>query len=458
MSGSVTVGAGSVPPITVPLGFSSTVGAMLQQYLAGVYASVTGGTAFFENNDSAGGSDLNNHVSAPGLMEITNTDSTGAVTNTSISSAFTVNPFAQTLVVQAPGSETVQGAVTTQLAILGSSSNVTYTVENATVGSSIYAGGGSNNITLGDDAAPNVLLNDTVYSTGNDTLNLLGQGSVVASITGSANDLVEMEDSQMTVTATGNSTVFFNWAAPTSGGKLYFVNNSTAAATVNSSVFNTANGTFVAPNSVTVFGGAGGGYYNAGQAGNNLLVGQAGLVTLVGAGNNDVLSVSGASSGSRQNALFAGSGSETLVATASTENNFFQGSYKYPGLGNPVGNDLISTAGAGQQSFALANGNDTIYGSTAATQNLYNIYGDSTTGGANLVIHNFLSSNSVILLNNDADTGPGNATISSISSDPIYGSGSTLIVLSDLTQIHLIGVSSTSVTQAKLGNGIIEIK
>jgi hypothetical protein len=147
-----------------------------------------------------------------------------------------------------------------------------------------------------------------------------------------------------------------------------------------------------------------------------------------------------------------------LIATATTKDNLFQGSYKYPGLGNPIGSDLISTAGSGQQSFFLGNGSDTIYGSTAATLNLYNIFGDSTTGGANFVIHNFVSTNSVIFLQNDAQTGVGNASISSIISDPIYGGSSTMITLSDQTQIHLIGVASTSVKTATLPqSGIIAI-
>ena len=441
MSGSfVTIGGGfnghnSV--LSVPSSFPSAVNTMLQEYLNSVSSSVIGGTAGFENNDVATGADLVT-PGAAALEVISNMD-TGGSTAAGSPYNVTVSAGVATLVVEAPGNGTITGSSSTTSVTFGADSNVDYSVQNGAP-SSIFAAGGSNNITL----LPGIgNLNDTVYSSGNDSLNFLGQGSVQASIIGSANDRVVIEDTQATVTATGNATVGLFWASPTSGGRLDFINNSTAAATIFSSVFNQPDGSaLTAPNSITVDGGQGGGYYNGGQAGNNSLIGGTGVVTLVGAGEGDFLQ---ASSSLGQNDLFSGAGSETLEGTSLSGSNEFVAGLNYPGLGQPVPNDVISTTGSGQQNFQLGNGTDTIFGSTVATANVFNIYGDATTGSANFIINNFV--NGTIFLNNDADNGAGNASITSILTDPIIAGNNTLITLSDSTQIHLIGVSASSVTQ-----------
>lgn len=405
MSGSVvTIGGGSSPSgiVSVPSSLPATVNQLLQQYLSGF--TTTGGSG--------------------DLISTTGGSSVGA--------------GVQSLIVNATGDLTVTGSGSTTVADFGSSSNVDYLVQNASSGA-IFASGGSDTISL----LPSINnVNDSIYSSGHDSINLFAGGNDAVSVMSGANDTVNVTDANATVTAEGNATVGIWWASRNSGGTLDFVNNSSTAATVFSSVFNQKSGpNLVAPNSVTVFGGDGGGYYNGGQAGNNSLVGGAGVVTLVGANSGDFLE---ANSSIGQNALFAGSGSETLEATSLSGSNQFAVGLPYPGLPNPVGNDLISTAGSGQQNFHLGNGTATIYGSTAATANVFNIYGDSTTGGGDFIIHNFV--NATMFLTNATDNGPGDATIKSIGADPIYGN-STEIILSDNTQIHLIGVSSSSVTQ-----------
>lgn len=62
MSGFLTVGGafnGQNGILSVPSALSSSVNTLLQTYLNGVTASVTGGTASFTNNDIAAGTAFN---------------------------------------------------------------------------------------------------------------------------------------------------------------------------------------------------------------------------------------------------------------------------------------------------------------------------------------------------------------------------------------------------------------
>jgi hypothetical protein len=187
--------------------------------------------------------------------------------------------------------------------------------------------------------------------------------------------------------------------------------------------------------STSVSGGAGGGVYYGGRGGNNSLIGGAGSVTLIGGGSGDFLQ---ANSSHGENELVAGTGRETLTASSDTRNNIF--------LVDGSSQDMVSSAGFGEQDFLLGDsvgGNCTITGATAAGSiNIFDIIGDATSGGANYILKNFVSSNSSIYLTNNDANGAGDATVSSIEVDPTFGIGNTLVVLSDQTEIHLLGVSS----------------
>jgi hypothetical protein len=266
---------------------------------------------------------------------------------------------------------------------------------------------------------------------------------------------VQIEDADATITATGNASVGISWYSANSGGSLDFINNSSNAATVFGAIFNGV----PAATHVTIDGGAAGGYYVAGSGGSSSLYGGAGIVTLVAATNGDTLNANAYSiAPGTGNALFGGSGTEILIAGASTGNNLFEVGYNYPGLSTPPdGNGTISSAGSGAQNYFLGKvTGETIFGSTAATSNAYNIISDSSvgaTGGSNFVIENF-TSHSYLFFDNAKLTGPGDATISQIDADPIYGGNSTMIVLSDHTQIHLIGVNANSIESGTTSNGI----
>lgn len=442
--------------VGMPSTFNSTINQFLQGYLGQLSSSISGGQLGVYNDDVASGTP---YVTGPGgdeIEEITNTDSGGSTTAGSGSYSVAASNSASTLIVQAPGNVTVDASSATGAALFGASSNVDY-VDNTGSAASIYAAGGNDTISL---QFSNNSSNDFIVAAGGvDSIQLLNQGNDYVTLGGNPGgspgyDDVQVQEAHATIMATGNASVGVYWYSANSGGSLDFINNSTIAATVYGSVFDGVQ----AATHVTANGGSAGGYYSAGMGGNSSLYGAAGIVTLVGAANGDTLAANGYSTVGTGNALFGGSGTELLTASSTTGNNLFEVGYNYPGLATPPdGNGTISSAGSGAQNYFLGKvTGETIIGSLAATANNYNIISNSAVGadgGSNFVIENF-TKNSFLLFDNASINGPGSATISKIEADPIYGSNSTMIVLSDSTQIHLIGVSESSITTGIVGNGI----
>jgi hypothetical protein len=474
--------------VSVPSAFpgSSTdpnsINYVLQQYLLQIAESisVTGsGGANFINDDIVANPTVSAIVTVAGaneeLEEFTNTDSSGGVTAGSISGSYTVDPAATYLAVQAPGNISLTGSATTSFALFGSQSNVTYNVSNG-IASSIFAAGGSDVITVRDDGTAQNLLDDTIVSAGNSTINLYGEGA--AAVTTGGNDFVQVDQTNATVDATGATTV--GWLSHNSGGTLDFVNNSTVPAYIQAGVF--ANGQ-TDKTQVTAFGGVGGGYFIGGQGGGslpNLLVGgapgsvsvsgtgvitqisadsTAGAVTLVGAVNGDILDAQGAG----QNDFFAGSGSETLIAASTTGSNLFQLGLAYPGIGAPQSNGVVSTQGAGTQSYFLGNSaGATIFGSTASTAfNVFNVVSgpiaagsDVTAGGGTFSIFNFAPGTSSILLDNYTGTTGGSASIAAggVFQDPANANIAE-IELTDGTTLKLYGVQASNIASTTLPSG-----
>lgn len=448
--------------VSVPssfLGTTSTSGSLnqlLQNYLVSLTSSIQGGTYAFENNDIASGADFS---TVPGSVtgsfeEFTNTDSLGSVTGGTVSGAYTVASGVTDVLVQAPGDVTLAGNGTTNFALFGASSNVTYS--QTTGGSaSIVAAGGNDSIYV---SAASV--NDTVYSSGNDTVTFNGVGGQEkVNAEGNATTTVYVGGSDVaTVTASDNAqaaVVFLQNA----GGSLDFINNSTQAQTVYSGSYTTSGGGSVyAPNSVTVNAGAGGGFYVGGRAGNNSLIGGSGAVTLQGGGTGDTLVGNGAS-----NDLFGGTGLETLIGSSTSTNNVFQIGLNYVGIGQVTASGIVSTNGSGFQSFIIGNTNgETITGSTVTgSYNLYDVVGSNsdastlTTGGSTLTITNF-GANSAIYLTDASLTGTSDTSIYTIASAVGVNAG-TDIYLNDGTTIFLKGVSTSDIYTTTLqgSTGII---
>jgi hypothetical protein len=453
MSGSfVTIGGGfngQTGVLSVPSSFPSAVNTLLQDYLNGISGAVTAGSIGFENDDVALG---DNFITpgAAGLEVISNTDIEGNTVAGSGSYNVTVIPGTTTLVVEAPGNLTVAGSSSTTSATFGADSNVIYSVTDGQ--GSIFAAGGDNSITASGDS------NLNIFSAGNDTVDLNGtNGNSSVNADGNATTTVFVGGSDAaTVTASDSATasvVFLQRA----GGSLDFINNSTSAQTVFSGAFTVAGGSTVsAPNSVTAFGGAGGGFFVGGLAGHNLLVGGPGAVTLQGAGGGDTLMASGSIGAANQ--LFSGAGFETLMGTSTSGANVFQLGLPNIGIGDVTTGGIASTDGSGAQTFLIGNvQGETLTGSSAVgAMNTYDIIGNATTGNSNLTITNFNPANSVIFLTDDTTQGPSNASITAIGN--AVGSSNAQIVLSDNTTITLLGVSASSLNApALLGSGVVGI-
>jgi hypothetical protein len=447
MSGMITVqGSGHNGIIPIPSDFPGSINGLLDAYLAGLAGSIAGGTAGFENGDdddhkkhgdhddkrhdnNGRGNDDKHHDGKDG-------DST--------SGSYTVNSSWNTVIVDTPGNMTLQGNGVTKVALFGAYSNVNYSDTNggsASAADSIFAAGGNDSITT--YSTTNTGSSYAIYSAGNDTVHLDNQGTDTVVATSNAHTDVIISAGTATVMATDNSSV---WVKDYSSGKLDFINNSSNAATVYAS--NSTNG--MALNSVTAFGGAGGGYYVGGLAGSNSLVGGTGTVTLVGAGNNDFLQ---ANSAYGTNLLEGGSGSETLIGGTASGSNMFE-----VGMNGGVTNGVVSTEGSGIQTFLIGSTNSsTVTGSSVmGALNVYDVVRDSATqanGPATLTITDF-TSNSVLFI---TDTTPGAGHVSITAMGTELGGGGTEILLSDNTKIYLTGVSANSLVTSTDPHGTIRI-
>jgi hypothetical protein len=486
MAGSITIIGGHTGNtltglVTVPVDLSDTVTSSLQTLLglAGLSGSVLGGQVFLNNINAVAAATVGaiaaNPDTVPGLVELTNTYSNGSVLGGSVSGASLIPANYSTLVVQAPGTETITGNGSSGfLALFGDQSSVTFnsgggsgTVVAAGAGdyvgvtgtvwsvlgssagndtvnttadsliAAVYGTGSATGNALDTASAPsNVVglaaLNATVSSHGTNDLIASFGGSDVVSVFGSANVL--LAGGADTIYAASTSTAvkaFFSSAI--AGGTIDFINNSTVAASVTGSSSNLA-----AAGSVTVFGGEGGGYYQGGSGGNNSLIGGTGNTTLIGAGVGNILSVSAGS-----NFLEAASnGYSTLVASAGTSGNTFVGS----------GVASIFSGGSGVQAYFVgASGVETITGSSAASENRYLFLQDTTGSGTDNII-GFTYGKDHIYINPNGYTTLSGVSIAAFQTYQGAGGG-TIVQLNDGTQIRLIGVTLTGGQETSLTGG-----
>jgi hypothetical protein len=482
MSGSLTVIGGvnntSVTGlVTIPAVLpSGSVLTNLQNFLSTVAGgAVTAGGGNFQNLNAANmtgsvNSDITVGSGTAGLLDITNTNSTGGTTAGAASVSFSVPGGYNYVVVQAPGHETVTGNGSTNfLATFGSLAGVTF---NTGGGSGTVAAGGPSNFTVLEGNSWSYVGSgvggETVAGVaGNSTIEVFGTGpgagnpsnvvaldaSSVTAVAGGSNDLIESFDGTGgSISVTGGANVLVNGgsvsvyatAGMTSvnaffeqgGGQLYFVNNSTVAATVSGSVNDSVSG-----GRVTAFGGAGGGVYVGGLGGNNSLVGGTGLVTLYGAGANSTLTA--ASSGG-DNVLFASEGE------ASSGGNIFQAS---------TGSTTAVSYGTGtQQFFAGVSGQDVFTGSLSTPTvpgqaNIYYFNQDSTGSGSD-IITNFRVGTDALVINGNSSV--GGVSIASIQTNGGSGGG-VIVSLSDNTTIKLYGVALSAADAATASGGVYQL-
>lgn len=388
--------------ITVPVGdLSDAQLSNLQAYLGTFTKRILDGTAGFTNFDTINGASYGATISGPdNLLALSNSDNFGTTMPGSISGTLTVSSTYNTVVLQVPGTVTVNGSDLPTTYVLGS---ITSVALNLNVGNNTVIGA-----TSFDTINANIGNTDITYGGGrNNFVTYAGNNSIVAS--GSASVV---------------ATVGRGYA-----GTLTLTNDSSLAASVNANA-----------GSATVFGGSAGGTFLGGSSGTNLLEGGNGSVFLVGGGNNDSLIAGGigATSSSGSNYLFAGAGNETLVASSVTGSNLFS-------VG--VGSDIISTAGAGSQYFFGSSGSASITGSTTLGSNNIYFFGTATGHGGNDIITNFSASKSELIALNGTN-------IESITGTTLNGVPGALVSLSDGTQITLTGVTSNHI-QGSTGGTII---
>jgi len=470
--------------VTIPSGFTGSVLSSLQSLLISASGAVSANAANFEKLDVAGQSGAQSATVgsfSTGVLVLANSDSTNASTAGSANVSLNVPTGYNTLIVEAPGSETISGnGASNFLGIFGANSTVNFTGGGS---GSIFGGGpgdflemnggswsvfgsssgdetvnvGANNIFVSVSGAGNATGNeeDTAsahsnvvgLSGANATVSSNGTNDLIASYGGSA-DIVSVNGSAAVLITGGSDTVYATaastaakafFSSQTAGGTIDFINMSTTAASVLGSSFTNA-----AAGSATIFGGAGGGYYQGGNGGNNSLVGGTGAVTLIAAGIGNMLSAAGGSN----DALFAvAGGSATMIAGAGTSNVNLVGAYG--------DNDSILSSGSGYQAFFIgADSSETLTGSMAASSNSYLLFQNtgSLSGGLD-VITNFRYGTDHLFIN-PTGYAQSQSGVSIAAFDPISGSQSgTLLQLNNGTLIKLLGVSLTGAEQSSILSG-----
>lgn len=469
---SVLQGAVFTPSGFSSVGSGSSVETAVQNYLSGISAEILSpasggmGVVGLINQDLAAGGSYSVGGSSGGFFEeYTNINSAGLPSaGTGVYTGNTANAAATGLLVEAPGRTVLTGNGATSFALFGANSNVVYTDTNGgsiiTGSDSIIGAGGKDVINVYSTNANSNSSYDITVSGAGSTLPGAGKttvnsGAAYSQITADGNSTTTANVYGGAATVTANDASYASVQfGKLAGGTLDFINNSSNAATIYSGNYGTGE---AAPNSVTAYGGAGGGFFVGGRAGDNSLVGGSGAVTLQGAGNGDFLQ----GNSSASNFLFAGTGAETLEGSATSANNTFQLGLSYTGsTGAIVSNTVVSTAGAGSQDFILgSSSSSTLSGSNAAgAENLYIFVENAATnanGPSNYLISNFNAANSSIYLNDSIFGSTSAVSVFSEQNAVAPGFSGAIITLSDGTTIKMAGVNANSLTSVTGATGIM---
>jgi hypothetical protein len=475
VSGSLTVIGGHSSTqgltglVTVASGFTGAVVTSLQSLLTAGSGAVSTNAANFENLNVAGASGAQNATVgtfATGILDVTNYNSVNATVAGSANISLTVPSGYNTLVMQAPGTETITGnGAAGFLGVFDSNSTVNFNFAGGS--GSVYAPGhdsaalsgpadyfiggaaGSNTVNAtGTNAAVtlagagNLLQTSaqstTIQSGGSSDILITSSSSGNANIAVTGNATIENAGSADTVAATGSG-AFIGFFQGSAGGRLDFINTGSGASSVIASL-NPSSGAISSQGSVTISGGAGGGVYDGGISGNNSLVGGSGAVTLFSAGVNNYLFANGAPSGANYNLLNAYSGgNDTLIAGSGSTNNVFFGG---------VGTESILSSGAGAQTYFVGTtGSETLSGSTVTgASNTFIFNQSSLQGGGTDVLQNFKAGEGFINPNN------GVSGVSIVSFEGLSGIHSgTQIDLSNGTTVKLFGVATSSFNASIIG-------
>ena len=343
--------------------------------------------------------------------------------------AVSLGPTERIVLVTGEGPNTIAGSGATDQLVLSDDGDLTY-----------FTGGGSGRIATGNGR--NVIgSRDGTFNiatgAGDDTI--LALGGVVTATGGAGRNVMFTGTGRTNYKARGNDSVLGvgdvrGLGADTieveSNQSLRIAHNANALTFVNGGGSSTVYGGFgsAGTGSATVYGGKGGGIFQGGKLGGNMLIGQQGTVTLFGGGEGDVLRVEGAGT----YLLAAGLGNETLIGAANSGGSYYFAGKAAEGRG---ANTRIS-AGNGADTVIAGTGNATVDAGLGA--DLFVFVNDQA--GGNVVIDNFRpgEGDRVLLVS----YGEGE-TDQALSGSRVIG-GSVEITLSDKTRITFTGLPSAS--------------
>jgi hypothetical protein len=307
--------------------------------------------------------------------------------------------------------------------IEGASSGGDNIVNFSSVGG-VTTEGGSNNVFVSGNS-------DTIVSNGSNDLIVSGANSATISVSGFADFIGLSGDETVSTIGTGSIVGLIGWGY---AGKMCFINDSSSASTI------TGMG-----GQLTVFGGAGGGHYQGGALGSNLLEGGSGLVTLVGstAGNDTLIAAGSSTTGInviQASSMINSGGNQTLVSESTAGTTLFVLN---------AGLDNVSAAGSGTQYFILSNqGEATVAGTTDSNgNNQFFLTQTSAQGGNSDLIINFS-----IQKDNFSIVNSTGVSIAGAVDEQNLGGGATgcLVSLSNGTTIKLEGVNFTATQLASI--------
>ena len=318
-------------------------------------------------------------------------------------------------------------------------------------GAEIGALGGINTITasapgetIGGGTGSDLLIatgGDVVVTDGSDTITLSGTGNLVIGSTlagsvsalvtdGGSNDTIVAGANPMTVTATGTSTIVGSGTQIYAGsGSLTFVGGVGTASVLGGT------------GAESLTAGSGGIVYGANTDSSATVNSGTGGVTIFG-GPGDSVSLTGSfGTAAKPDYLIAGSGNETLNASASSSPNFFA---DIPGT---VAASVAMIGGSGNDTMLAGAGAGSVTMTGGAGSNVFAFF-KQAAGGAKDVVTDFNSSDSVYI-EGYASTGSAAALLQSAT----VGTGGVTLTLSDGTSVTFSNLVSPATLVGKIQYG-----
>lgn len=181
-------------------------------------------------------------------------------------------------------------------------------------------------------------------------------------------------------------------------------------------------------------GGSGAATLNGGTAGDNSIIGGQGAIFATGGGDNSTV----VANSPQTNYLFAGTGTQTLIAAAGTGTNLFR-------VNSGSGGDIMISHGSGTQDFFVSGGTSTMTGSTVAGAT--NVFFAGDYHGGACVITNFAGIDGLI-------TSFNGVAVQTVTAATYAGTAASAVTLTDGTRITLLNTQLASLTWQPGGTSV----